>query len=606
MNINKKLEKSKKIVKQSKAQGMLEFALILPLLLALILGIFEFSRLMFAWIMIENSTRFGIRYATTGNFDETYCPVGGCTTDALVDDARIPSIKDETRRIIIGFFLRDFRTDNTVTTGDELYFNTTVCSGADGRVFTPPVMGSTTYASCRLPNGTSSDHPGAAGERVVVAADYNFSFMVIDLLGLFNSPGSPFGSQPPMIHLASYREGIVEQFRATRAINTPLPLNLPTVPTNTPLPTATFTPTLTFTPTFTPSPTPMPSCDNIYINRVRLIDDNFEARVVNNNFADAHLVNAVLEWTPPLMGGYYFNYANFMGSNYYTTDHFTSPVSIASDVIMPGLSTETWTGDFNSNDISFAGTFTVTLTFNFPNSGLGNCVLTDSPPTLPTLTPTATATNTPVPSCALINVGNLTYNSNNVQLSVTNNNSVTINLTKSITSWSPTTLGGGNKYTQARWDGSRFGADPVDTADSTAATLAQRTSTGTGPLTALNTATFQSRFLNSTFTSAMTVNLTFNIPGIGDCPFTRTIAIPTPTNTPRPTRPAPPTAVPSATRTPAPPTATSAPRTPTNTSRPPTNTSVPPTNTPRPPTNTPRPPSPTPVPPTPTLPCLDC
>ena len=52
------------------AQGMLEFALVLPVLLLMILGIIEFSRLMFAWIIIENSTRFGIRYATTGNFDQ--------------------------------------------------------------------------------------------------------------------------------------------------------------------------------------------------------------------------------------------------------------------------------------------------------------------------------------------------------------------------------------------------------------------------------------------------------------------------------------------------------------------------------------------------------
>ena len=55
------------------AQGMLEFALVLPVLLIMILGVIEFSRLMFAWVIIENSTRFGIRYASTGNFDAQYC-----------------------------------------------------------------------------------------------------------------------------------------------------------------------------------------------------------------------------------------------------------------------------------------------------------------------------------------------------------------------------------------------------------------------------------------------------------------------------------------------------------------------------------------------------
>ncbi len=52
-----------------RAQAMVEFALVLPLLLVLIIGIFEFGRLFYAWLIIENSTRFGIRYATAGSYD---------------------------------------------------------------------------------------------------------------------------------------------------------------------------------------------------------------------------------------------------------------------------------------------------------------------------------------------------------------------------------------------------------------------------------------------------------------------------------------------------------------------------------------------------------
>src|SRR5262245_58855347 len=102
----KEIQKSRA---HKKAQGMVEFALILPILLVLILGVIEFSRLVFAWIIVENSTRFGIRYATTGNYDEAYCSTVGngdsdCDdSDDEVDDARIPSIEDETRNIIVGF-----------------------------------------------------------------------------------------------------------------------------------------------------------------------------------------------------------------------------------------------------------------------------------------------------------------------------------------------------------------------------------------------------------------------------------------------------------------------------------------------------------------------
>ncbi|HRQ33728.1 MAG TPA: TadE/TadG family type IV pilus assembly protein, partial [Anaerolineales bacterium] len=242
---------------RAKAQAIVEFAIVLPILLLVLVGIMEVSRLMFAWIVIENSTRFGVRYATAGSLNPAYCagyPGGKCETDAQKDAARIPSIKDETQRIVIGFFLRNTRTES-VTKADERYFNITVCSAEDGRVFTPPVNNKPVYASCLL-GGSPSEHPGSPGQRVVVAADYNFTFIVL----------SAFGIQPEMIHLASYREGIVENFRAVRAINTPLSMAIPTVPTNTPLPTETFTPSMTPTETstptmtYTPTPTPTPDC----------------------------------------------------------------------------------------------------------------------------------------------------------------------------------------------------------------------------------------------------------------------------------------------------------------------------------------------------------
>ncbi len=75
--------------------------------------------------------------------------------------------------------------------------------------------------SALFQTGRAANMPAHPDNSCSVATDYNFSFMVIDALGLFNGPNSPFGAQPGMIHLASYREGIVEQFRGTRAINTP-------------------------------------------------------------------------------------------------------------------------------------------------------------------------------------------------------------------------------------------------------------------------------------------------------------------------------------------------------------------------------------------------
>ena len=72
------LKEWQKMTRRKKAQAMIEFALILPVLLLVIFGIFEFGRLFYAWIIIENATRVGLRYATTGNYDPAYC-TSGCT-----------------------------------------------------------------------------------------------------------------------------------------------------------------------------------------------------------------------------------------------------------------------------------------------------------------------------------------------------------------------------------------------------------------------------------------------------------------------------------------------------------------------------------------------
>ncbi|MBP7693530.1 MAG: pilus assembly protein, partial [Anaerolineales bacterium] len=54
-------------------QGLVEFAVVLPILLALIFGIIEFARIFAAWLAVQNAARFGARYAITGRFDQQYC-----------------------------------------------------------------------------------------------------------------------------------------------------------------------------------------------------------------------------------------------------------------------------------------------------------------------------------------------------------------------------------------------------------------------------------------------------------------------------------------------------------------------------------------------------
>ena len=59
--------------KKYRAQGLVEFALILPVLLMLMFSIIEIARLLHAWLAVENGARYGVRYAVTGEFDVNHC-----------------------------------------------------------------------------------------------------------------------------------------------------------------------------------------------------------------------------------------------------------------------------------------------------------------------------------------------------------------------------------------------------------------------------------------------------------------------------------------------------------------------------------------------------
>jgi len=453
------------------AQGMLEFALVLPVLLTMILGIIEFSRLMFAWIIIENSTRFGVRYAITGNYDPQYCVDGSDTgTEACggsviskvaeeIDAARIPSIEDETRRIVIGFPLKENPRPPATpiyTETEYNYFNITVCSDradASGvaRWFEKPVMSSEIYAECH-----NSEDAADSGQMVYVAADYNFTFMVLQTLT----------TQPPMIHLASYRQGLVEQFRGSRAINTQLPGNLPTntptltpsptptntptftpsptdtptptftpsptdtptptnTPTLTPTPTATYTPSDTPTPTntYTPTPTPTPNCNNLKVSNTGFNEDNFRTKITNQDASIAYLTNAVLTWnddySPPMYLRYFqfsavttSNLTNgkfdinqtYTGNSVYGDTTSTSSFNSINDRGLSLANTEAkwWLANFDRDSI-IQGSYRVYLYFNFDNWGVtcrreakyDNSTSTPRPTNTITLTPSVTNTVPP-------------------------------------------------------------------------------------------------------------------------------------------------------------------------------------------------------------------
>jgi hypothetical protein len=285
-------------------QGMLEFAIALPILLLLFFGIIEFGRLLQAWMAVQNAARFGLRYLVTGEYNVNYCDEAGAAlsltsadtyngdpldcivpddygptardlTDQLVDWARLPSGVDTARvggtglaindvYSVSGNYLSFLNSHNLIDLGDmsqNNYFHVTICSSRDSDEdgFSDFYWDDTTspltcYDSI---NSYYMDDAGGPGDRVRVVV--TFVHPIITPL---------ISSMWEQVPLTSWREGIVERFRTSRVSGigsqiSNAPTHTPTpVPTDTP--TITPTPTMTATPTETPTPTATPDC-SLYV-----------------------------------------------------------------------------------------------------------------------------------------------------------------------------------------------------------------------------------------------------------------------------------------------------------------------------------------------------
>jgi hypothetical protein len=232
-----------------RAQGLAEFALVLPMLLMALFMIIEVARAFQAWLTVQNAARFGMRYAVTGEFDAANCvdtdfPLDGAclgTSRRTEEDAaRLQSIIDLTTNAGVGL-LRD----PTAIWNEPGYYHVTVCSTRPGNVYNPMLRrdgGPGHDAECN-----PADDPGTPDigtTRVLVGVTYEHPIIMPIL-----------SSIAPSLTLHADRTGILEQYRVSRVSGLPPDILLPSAtPSNTP--TVTHTPTPSETPSHTPTPTP--------------------------------------------------------------------------------------------------------------------------------------------------------------------------------------------------------------------------------------------------------------------------------------------------------------------------------------------------------------
>ncbi len=321
------------------AQAIVEFALILPVLLLLLFGIFEFARLFQSWLVVTNAARIGERYAVTGAYETHFCTsaidsngnglVCGAEPDKNAriieeDRARLLSIYEVTTNAAAGI-LRD----STVTSkGTPGYFHVTVCTSSGGHVYHP------------LPGDycEPSDHPGDPSHgpaRVLVSVTFEHPI----ILPLINNIA-------PSATLHAERTGILEQFRVARVLG---------LPPNIELPTATPIPTNTPTPSLTPSLTPTPDCSLYSITNPRIERYNhYRVNINNNGSQNVRVIYVGLNWDEAYtwaeaLGHHHLrvDYFNWNGSNFYNGDDYSSPTNISTNLALNAGTSGVYTANFD-------------------------------------------------------------------------------------------------------------------------------------------------------------------------------------------------------------------------------------------------------------------
>jgi hypothetical protein len=185
------------ITSKQKGQGLVEFALILPLLLLMVFGIIEFGRMFQAYLTLQHAAREAARYAVTGQ-------PGGTEVE------RVHAIKEKALESMAGvnvdYSKIDWRECGCGTEPGCLY---PTCDTMDAQHWKYESPGDPNNVNALLlqvygPNGEND--PGNPGERVIVRVIYNFQTLTPFFSGVF-----------PIVQLRGQMEMINEGFGVTGA-----------------------------------------------------------------------------------------------------------------------------------------------------------------------------------------------------------------------------------------------------------------------------------------------------------------------------------------------------------------------------------------------------
>jgi hypothetical protein len=339
------------------AQAIVEFALVLPILMMLLVGVLEAGRMIYTYAAVNNASREAARFGSAlGYDDEGYHKYKHCE-----------GIRKMARR--------------------SAYFTPLTIAITYDR---GPAYALTPFAWCDAASGEDNDFTLTTNDRVKVTVTAHYkplinlipfperdftSISARSILGFVEvgeSPSSGSGSGSGNTPTATSPATAVPSSTSTAtgippsntptstlppgvATLTPFDTYTPTLtPTETLTPTITFTPTMTITPTMTFTPTvtstPVPGCDQITAGPINIIKGYSTMTLSITNPHDAITIQNVLVTWNSLTGG--------PGKN--------TPLRLTT----ASLGGVFWTGSDSSGSLTIWPTTTVTIPGNNATSTL--------------------------------------------------------------------------------------------------------------------------------------------------------------------------------------------------------------------------------------------
>lgn len=266
----------KKSFINERAQAMVEFAIVAPILFLLLFGVIEVGRMMFLYASVTNASREAVRWGSAVGYDDTgVLRYKNC--DAIETIARNASFSSTA---LVEIYYDTGPSTTTTQCNDPVYPG---YRKSGDRI---KVVVRVTYKPYTklIP----------WGQRDFVATSYRTIFGYVSLTSTPNGTSTPIPWTPTIT--------------ATGTI-TPTPTDTPTITatfsgdffTFTPSSTAVETSTPTATPTDTPTPTPtststaVAGCDQIIVYPV-LISSNYMAMTIMNPHAPATVASVRVRW----------------------------------------------------------------------------------------------------------------------------------------------------------------------------------------------------------------------------------------------------------------------------------------------------------------------